>query len=475
MRKKRLLLLMVWIGILVLTVFPLDNYAATTGKIAGKVIDKNTQEPLPGANVVIEGTKMGAATDLEGEYFIINVQPGIYAVRATMMGYTVVTKTNVRVAVDQTTTIDFELEPTVIEGQQISIVSERPVVDKDITGSQEIMDAGYIERAPIADLSGALSQKVGVYNTGETTYFRGGLASEVNYKVDGASLNSGLLSDNWQRLNTTAMQEVKVMTGGFNAEYGNAMSGVVNVVTKEASRQKQNFHGKFNYRMRPAGQYHWGPNMYSDDLWKYTNFDKEYWEGTLEDPAQRQNYANYFKRFYGWDGETVPSADQLLDTYREQITPDDVLGDYTERAEHEIEGTLYGALTENFTLLLTGRYKRGVNIFPQAHAYNPEYNAQAKLNYYFSSNKKLTLNVLRGWYKSATYTESNWNNMESSQEARWQPNADVRSPYDNKAYAPWGGYWLKGPQEKTINMATLKWQHTLSPATFYTVQFYLPG
>lgn len=470
MHQKRLLLLTTWFSIIALLVIPLVNYAATTGKIAGKVTDQSTNEPLPGANVVIVGTTMGGATDIEGDYFIINVPPGTYSVRATMMGYTVVTKTNVQLMVDQTTPVNFQMEQTVIEGEEVSIVSERPIVEKDITGSREIMDAGYIERSPVIDLNDALSQKTGVYNTGETTYFRGGLASEVNYKVDGASLNSGLLSDNWQRLNTTAMQEVSVLTGGYNAEYGNAMSGVINVVTKEAARTTSEFHGTLKYRVRPSGQYHWGPNMYDKSLWKYTHYDLDYWKTELEDEAKRNNFANHFQRFYGWDGETVPSAEQLLNTYREQISPDPILGDYTERPEHEIEGTLYGALTDNFTFLVTGRYKRGVNIFPQAQEYNPEYNVQAKLNYYISSDKKLTLNLLRGWYNSATYTESNWNNMESSKEARWQPNADVRSPYDNKAYAPWGGYWLKGPEEKTLNMATLKWQHTLSPATFYTVQ-----
>lgn len=464
--KKSVLFMLVF-----MLIFMNSAMAAVSGKIAGSVIDNETGENISGANVVIVGTTMGAATDENGDYYIINISPGTYSVRVTMMGYTTITKTNVNVMIDQTTRVDFQLEPATVQGEEITVFAKRAIVDKDITGSQETINAGSIERSPVIDLNDAVSQKSGVYNTGETSYFRGGLASEVKYNIDGASLNSGLLSDNWQRLNTSAIQEISISTGGYNAEYGNAMSGVINVVTKEPDRDPGELHGTVRYRMRPAGQYHWGPNMYSNDLWKYTHFDLEYWESELESETKRNNFAQYFQRFYGWDGEQVPNAQELLETYREQINPDDVLANYTERPEHEFEGTVYGAITKDLTFLFTGRYKRGVNIYPQAQKYNPEYNVQAKLNYHLSSDKKLTLNLLRGWYNSATYTESNWNNMESSQESRWQPNSDVRSPYTGQAYAPWGGYWLKGPEEKTLNSATLKWEQTLSPSTFYTVQF----
>ncbi|HPG38078.1 MAG TPA: carboxypeptidase-like regulatory domain-containing protein [bacterium] len=444
--------------------------AATTGKIAGTVKDKASGELLPGVNITIAGTQLGAATDINGYYFIINDPPGNYSVRANMMGYKAVVQSNVLVSVDRTVTADFNLEIAVIEGEEITIVSERPIVEKDVTGSVGVMNASYLDRAPVIKLQDAISQQTGIYSTGETSYFRGGLASEVSYNLDGTSMNSGILSDNWQRLNTSAMQEVSLLTGGYNAEYGNAMSGIVNVVTKEASRTEGKYHGTVQYRVRPAGQYHWGPNIYSNDLYKYTHYNLGFWQNELTDETKRNNFANYFKRFYGWDGSRVPTAEELLSTYRQQITPDPIMGDYTKRPEHDIEGTLYGSITNNLNFLVTGRYKRSVNIYPQAQEYNPEYNIQTKINYYLSDNKKLTLNYLRGGYSSATYTESNWNNMESSQEARWQPNADIRDPYDNKAYGPWGGYWLKGPEEKTVNMATMKWQHTLSPATFYTVQ-----
>lgn len=445
--------------------------AGTTGKIAGRVVDNKTGNPLPGANVILVGTTMGAATDADGEYFIINVPPGVYSLRAQMIGFKAVVITEVRVQVDLTTHIDFESEEEVLRGEEVTIISERPIVEMDVTGSSHRIDASAIQRAPVISLRDVLSQQSGFYDTGETTFVRGGLSTELNYRLDGISLNSGLLSDNWQRLNTTAIEEISVLTGGYNAEYGNAMSGVVNVVTKQASVMSRSLNGQVQYRVRPSGKFHWGRNMYDQTLWKTTNFGLDFWQNRLQDEGQRIAFAQYFQRFLGWDGQQVPTAQELLDTYRQQIDPADALGDYANRAQHQVEATLYGSPLNKVSFLLSGRYLRGVGIYPQSNAYNPEYNLQGKLSYHLSSNKKLTLNLLRGRYESSTYTESNWNNFESAKEARWQPNADVRGPYDNKAYAPWGGYWLKGPETKTINLAGLQWKHALNASTFYEVEF----
>jgi hypothetical protein len=413
---------------------PGSLWAGTTGKIAGVVSDESTGDPLVGANVFLEGTAMGSSTDEDGFYFINNIPPGTFSVTVSYVGYDKMTKSNVSVMVDRTTDLEFSLNPAPIEGDAITVVAQRPAIEQDVTGSQQIMDADQINRAPVISIKDVIRQQSGIINTGETSFIRGGIPSELNYLLDGTSLNSGLISDNYQRLNLTAIQEVSVLTGGYSAEYGQAMSGVINVVTKEASNMQSSISGNVRYRMRPAGQYHWGRNMYDKSLLKYTYYnDLDYWAGRLESSRNQRTFANYFNRFYGpgtatndpqWDGTNVPTAEQLRNTYIQQITPDEVLADYANRVEHEIEGSVYGSFLDNFSFLLSGRYKRGVNIFPQSEAYNPEYNIQAKLNYFLNNKMKLGLNVLHGWYKSSTYTESNWNNMETSQEARWQPNAE---------------------------------------------------
>lgn len=467
----------VFITILVIILFACSVFAGTTGKIAGIVTDKETGNPLPGANVILVNTTRGASTDNNGYFYILNVQPGRYSLKSSVIGYKIMTVSDIRVQVDLTSTVNFELNSTVLEGEEVIVTAERLAVELDVTGSQIIMDIGYLDRAPIADLRGAISQQTGIQNTGTTSFIRGGTSTELNVIMDGTSLNSGIIGDNYQGMNTTAIQEIAIMTGGFNAEYGQAMSGIVNIITRQASTTERGIQGSFQYKTRPAGKYHWGANMYSKDLLKYTEYDLGYWNGEAADAPDY--YAWYFNTYFGpgtptndsqWNGTKAPTGAQLLDKFDEQMTPDPIMGDYTERTQHEFEGTIYGSFMDNMSFLVSGRYLKGVNIFPQAQEYNPEYNIQAKFDYHISTNQKVTLSLMKGYYKSAGYTTSNWNNMETAQEARWQRNAEVTHPYwEDNMFAPWGGQWQKGPQEKDFFMSSLAYHHMLSNSTFYDV------
>jgi hypothetical protein len=111
--------------------------AGTTGKIAGRIVDADTGDPLPSVNVVLQGTILGATTDLDGNYFILSVPPGVYVVKATMVGYKEVSVRNVLVQTDLTTRMDFDLEPTILEaGEEVVVVAEKPLIEKDVTASR---------------------------------------------------------------------------------------------------------------------------------------------------------------------------------------------------------------------------------------------------------------------------------------------------------------------------------------------------
>jgi len=128
-----LLLLFSWSGLVL---------GATTGKIAGTVKDAESGEGLPGANVVLEGTTMGAASNIDGDYFIINIPPGEYAVRVTMMGYAPVVVENVVVRIDRTTTVDLELKAQVLDvGGEVTVTAEREVVRMDVSFTQTNLSA----------------------------------------------------------------------------------------------------------------------------------------------------------------------------------------------------------------------------------------------------------------------------------------------------------------------------------------------
>lgn len=447
------------------------GWSATTGKIAGNLVDQKTGEALPGANVVLEGTNMGAATDMQGDYFIINVPPGNYSVKASMMGYQTITKTNVQVFVGRTTNLDFKLEPKVIDvAEEVTVVAERPIVEKDVTGTQQVIDSETIDRSPVIEFKDVIRQQTGVSFTPEATIVRGGLQQEVNYSVDGISTNSGLISDGWNRLNPTSIQEVVVNLGGYNAEFGQAMSGVVNIVTKEASTAQREYHGSLNYTYRPAGLYHWGKYMYDKDLGRTSYFDVNFWQDRINDPDKLQQIQQHMNKFYGWDLNKVPTAEEVREVFLREITPDEEMLDYNKRAQHDIEGTFFGSPFNKFSFLLSGKYKRGVGIYPQANPYNPEYTVQGKFNYQLSPDKKLTLNLLNGWYKTCLNEGSTLATTEIGRDFYKGFMSHVRTPYASRhSVNLWGQGRFYGPEEKDYTLGSIKWQHTINPSTFYDV------
>jgi len=162
--------LLVWIVMLAISA-----NAGVTGKIAGVVTDSESGDPLPGANILIEGTNKGAAADANGKFLILNVAPGEYALRVQMMGYTPSIVTGVRVFSDRTRTIDVSLSMTVIEGQEVTIVAGREVIEFDRTNTAAYVGQEEIENMPVQTLSQVIQLQAGVVSdAGGALHFRGG-------------------------------------------------------------------------------------------------------------------------------------------------------------------------------------------------------------------------------------------------------------------------------------------------------------
>ncbi|RLD12924.1 TonB-dependent receptor, partial [candidate division KSB1 bacterium] len=142
----------------ILLLYTFSVFAGTTGKINGVVKDSETGEPLAGANVVIEGTTMGASTDVDGFYTILNVPPGTYTLRVIYVGYNDALIKNVRVDVDLTTRIDIKLKSKVLSSEEVVVVAQRPVVQKDIAHSQLSLQAKNIQALPV----GTVVQAIGL-------------------------------------------------------------------------------------------------------------------------------------------------------------------------------------------------------------------------------------------------------------------------------------------------------------------------
>ena len=211
---------------------------AQTGKISGRVLDASTGEPLPGVNVFIEGTTRGATTGLDGDYIMIGVRPGTYTIIASFVGFATERREGVGVNVDLTTTVDFDLREEVIQGEEIVVTANAVAVRKDVTGSEARVTAETIDQLPVTELGQILDVQAGITTRDGGLHIRGGRSSEVLFMVDGVPVSDTYDGSQSIQLENDGIQELQVISGTFNAEYGNAMSGVINVVTKEGSSDK---------------------------------------------------------------------------------------------------------------------------------------------------------------------------------------------------------------------------------------------
>ncbi len=215
-------------------IFTMGLMAQTTGKISGIIKDGDTNEPLIAANVIVKDTNLGTASDLEGYYSIVNIKPGVYTLVVDMIGYKQLVFENVRVSVNRTTTIDAVLTATVIQGETVTVEVDAITTKKDQTSTIKNISTDQIEKLAVEDLGAIVGMQAGVVEG----HFRGGRMTEVTYLVDGIKVDevfggsSSMLS-----IEPDVIQDLEVITGTFNAEYGNAMSGVVNAVTKDGSNR----------------------------------------------------------------------------------------------------------------------------------------------------------------------------------------------------------------------------------------------
>lgn len=444
------------IAVTLTLVVSLPVSAATYGKISGVIIDADNGEALPGVQVVIEGTTLGSTTDLEGRYFIIGVPPGSYSLRATFMGYTMVTKTDIRVVIDQTAGVDFELAPTVIEGEAVTIVAERPLVEKTLTQSKTTMGVEELNNTlPVATVHEIVETAASTYKG----YIRGGRKYETKYIVDGVDVSDtyfaggtgafgqsdvGHVYQAFRRsenneytmgdVPSSAIQEMNVYAGTFTAEYPASSAGIINMVTKTGA---SNYTGKIFVRGTPMDKWeHFGSNPYymKDSRGNNTGYFDE--KRSLEQSAtiKDQRAAQLFT----W------TEDLAKDKY--YYDPGDSVG---LGRSYEVEGNLSGpipGLGNKGGFFLTGRYQ---NMRTSALPFDIDkrITGTLKLHYDFTADQRLTL---FGQFDDGgeLFNFVNW-----------------------KFNPKWLYYMEGAPRYKDLGLiAYAKWTHTLSPKTFYEVQ-----
>lgn len=204
--------------------------AGITGTLAGYVTDEH-DAPMAGVNVLVAGTYLGAITDPKGFYIITNIPAGTHEVKATFIGYRGMIQTNVVLLPDLRTKLNFQLSASVIEMEEVVAIARTPMIRRDITSTTHFVSLEEIKHIPVQTLFDIVDIQPGV----AAGHVRGGRKTEVLYLVDGLPIQEMIEGRAGSDLPNSSIIEISIQTGGFNAEYGNAMSGVVNVITKEGS------------------------------------------------------------------------------------------------------------------------------------------------------------------------------------------------------------------------------------------------
>lgn len=233
LKRKSIFLMM---GILM---FSFLVYGQNYGKITGIVMDARNGEPLVGANVFIPGTMFGAATDADGYFVILQLPPGSYDLQCEYVGYQKQLLKGIIVNAGRITTVEFRLKENVMQGEEIVVIASRPVVEKDNTATLRSISAGDISRLPVTTVNEIINIQAGAVSATDGLHLRGGRAGEVVYYIDGIPvvnpLVTGIASN--QIVNNDAISELQVISGTFSAEYGNAMSGIINITTREGNEK----------------------------------------------------------------------------------------------------------------------------------------------------------------------------------------------------------------------------------------------
>jgi len=255
----------------------LPALAGTTGKLAGRVTDDKKQ-PLAGVNVRVEGQRLGGITDDQGNYFIIGITGGKYTVKMDLIGYAAFVAQNVEITPDFSTTLDAVMKTEAVQMNEVVVNAERPLLQKDATGSTKFISGSEIQNMPIRGYREAVAQQAGTVNfgrqidrestNGSTLILRGGRPNETAYYVDGFSQQDPLTGNSTTAINNSAIQEVVLLNGGFNAEYGRIMSGVVNVITKEGG---DNYEGSFEAVTDNLTGY--GNDLFRSKVYDYNVYD----------------------------------------------------------------------------------------------------------------------------------------------------------------------------------------------------------
>lgn len=465
-----------FIPLAILLLYAWTMYAGTTGKIAGTVTDARTGEKLLGANVVVEGLATGASTNTDGYFVILNIPPGRYRVKASMVGYTPVSQVDVRVDIDQTTGLDFKLSQETVEGEEVVVVAQRPVVQRDVAASRTNLTIEDVTKLPVVSVSAAVGLQAGIQGG---LVVRGSTSDQVAFMINGQTLRDERDNTPYTRIALSAVQDIQIQTGGFNAEYGNLRSGVVNVVTREGGKASYNF--GMNARYAPNRPKHFGASIYDRNSYWVRPYvdDAVAWTGT-KNGAWNAFQQNQYPEFEGWNAisqkslkdtdptnDLSPAAAQQLWLWEHRRIAENALSDYDIDAGFggPIPG---GEALGNLRFYAAYRQSRNAYLIPLSDDAFRDFNGQLRFTSDITPTFKLQL---EGLYGRTTGTNDNNTGLAgtfSSSDGIADALHQV-SFIDSRIFAT--DYWA--PTRTDYVMVGVKASHMLSRETFYDASVFM--
>ena len=238
------------------------------GKIGGRILDADTKEPLIGANVVIVGTESGAATDADGRYYVLNIIPGTYDVRISYVGYGTKIMKDVRIVAGITFDLNLELSSSFTTDE--IVITGKKFFEEKATNTVKVLDSDQINRLPVKGVEKLASLQAGVVmaegsggaDGNATINVRGGRGGEVLYIVDGVPQNDLFTGANNAQVSNSAIEQLSFQIGGYEAKYGQAQSGIINVTTKSGEAK----YALFGDVMSSSFTDDYGYNLYTMNL-----------------------------------------------------------------------------------------------------------------------------------------------------------------------------------------------------------------
>lgn len=381
-----------------------------TGSIAGKVTDSTTGAPLGYTNVTVLGTPYGAMSNPQGYYEIDFVPVGTYVVQATFISYADMKISEIVVEADRTTEIDFDLRPEALLAEEVLVEAERPMIETESTSTRRGMDNEEVKVRPINTVQEAIATQPGVVLHEGEIHVRGGRSSEVKMYVDGIAVTNSATGTSNLEVSLSSLSEFELLSGGFDAEYGNVQSGVINLQTREGGRQ---FSGEIKYLTDDYG----APER------TYDNFDNVSFG--MGGPIFSEKF-----RYY------VSGEGRFSDTY---------LRTKEDRETHYLFGKDGGIQArERQSMLGSG---------------------QAKFSYFMTPTQKLTAEFL------TSRTMRDYYNHSYSREGYWsQEHEDWSHVRLDSTYSYYNASEHTPTQRTRFTQRKLVWRDNVSPTTYYTMK-----